>query len=59
MAIGRPRVFGSVSEEEIRGRALVRLVAYEVEPPDRVTLDSTAGGVFGNFWWVQQDKLTV
>ena len=32
MANGRPRVFGAVSEEEIKGRALVSIVAYEVEP---------------------------
>ena len=49
MANGRPRLFGAVSEEEIKGRALVSMVAYEVELPDRATFDSPAGGFFGNF----------
>ena len=42
MATGRPRVFGAVSEEEIKGRALVNMVAYEVEPPGRATFDPPA-----------------
>ena len=49
MANGRPRGLGGVFEEEIKGRALVSMVAYEVEPRDRATFYSPAVFFFRKF----------
>ena len=44
MPTRRPRGFGGVFEEKIKGRGLVSHVSYEVEAPDRVMFDSPVGG---------------